>query len=110
MIKYYKNEQTSPLKNKLVMDYLQGSLNLDKFVLKNKFSLSIMSKLLILSNISNGLRFLKRHKVVHMDLNPLNILMAPGLLPKIIDFGESYCERTCGPDYSPGFTNPYSAP
>lgn len=92
------------------MDYLQGCLDLDKFLEKNKGSLSIINKLLIFSNISNALRFLKRHRVVHMDLNPNNVLMSPGFFTKIIDFGEAYCERTCGPGYTPGFTNPYGPP
>lgn len=55
--------------------------------MKNKQTLSIYSKLHLLANIANGLRFLKKQGIVHMDLNPRNILVAPGLLTKIIDFG-----------------------
>lgn len=72
--------------------------------------MSIRTKIVLLAGIANGLRFLKNHNIAHMDLTPKNVLIAPGLIPKIIDFCEAYCFCFCKNDYSPGFTNPYGPP
>jgi serine/threonine protein kinase len=69
------------------MDYYPNCIDLFTYIHKNKNILSMYGKLLLLSNIANGLRFLKNHRIVHMDLNPRNILVGPGMLTKIIDFG-----------------------
>lgn len=45
-----------------------------------------------------------------MDLAPKNILVSAGLLTKIIDFGEAYCDAVCLKNYQPGFTIPYGPP
>lgn len=75
------------LKNKLMMDYYSNCYDLYTYIQKNKQTFSIYGKLLLLANIANGLRFLKKQRIVHMDLTPRNILVGPGLLTKIIDFG-----------------------
>jgi serine/threonine protein kinase len=87
MIKYYKTEQKGVLKNKLLMDYNPHAIDLSKYFEKNKNVMSIFTKIALLSNIANGLRFLNSHRIVHMDLAPKNILVSNGLLTKIIDFG-----------------------
>ena len=40
--------------------------------------------------ISQGLRFLKDYKIVHLDLKPTNIMVGKKLDLKFIDFAESY--------------------
>jgi len=69
------------------MDYLPNSPTLHTYLHNNKASISILGKLSLLANITNGLRFLKQHRITHMDLNPNNILVGPHLITKIIDFG-----------------------
>ncbi len=70
-----------------MMDYNPKWFNLTQYTQQNKNILSIVTKLQILANLSNGLRFLNSHHIVHMDLAPKNILVVSGLLTKIIDFG-----------------------
>lgn len=43
-------------------------------------------------------------------MKPQNILLPKNLMPKIIDFGESYHHKVCKEDFVPGFTHPYGAP
>ena len=52
-----------------------------------------------------------------MDLKPNNIIVTKLLIPKIIDYGESFHPQICKEsknsfniDYNPGFTFPYVAP
>ena len=98
------------------MDYNPTYLNLLTFISKRKESLCLESKLTILTHISNALRFLNYYKIVHMDLNPNNVLINDEYLPKIIDFGESYLTKLVGPEfdvkklYNPGYTIPYCPP
>lgn len=93
-----------------MMDYNPNIFDLSMYLQKYKNVLSIRTKLLLLSNIANGLRFLNSNKIVHMDLAPKNILVSAGLLTKIIDFGEAYCDAVCIKNYQPGFTIPYGPP
>lgn len=98
------------------MDYNPSYMNLLSFISKRKESLGLLSKLTILIHISNSLRFLHYYKVVHMDLNPNNILVNEEYLTKLIDFGESYNHDLVGPHvdvkklYNPGYTIPYCPP
>ena len=70
-----------------MMDYNPKWNDLNQYINLNKYVLSTVTKLKILANIANGLRFLNNHHIVHMDLAPKNILVGSGLLTKIIDFG-----------------------
>ena len=45
-----------------------------------------------------------------MDLTPNNILLGKDMIPKIIDFGEAYCERLTNKKYKPGFSLPFCPP
>jgi serine/threonine protein kinase len=93
-----------------MMDFLPNCPDLHNYIERNKKTLSVLSKLVLLSNIANGLRFLKNHHIVHMDLTLKNIMVGPNLVTKIIDFGESYCHMVKSNNYNPGFTNPYGPP
>lgn len=75
------------MKNKLMMDYLLGYVDLNTYLENHHSTMSIITRIALLSNIANALRFLNSHKIVHMDLTPRNILVGPNLLTKIIDFG-----------------------
>jgi len=87
--------------------------NLDDIMKSRKKSLSLNGKLVIMFLITTGLRFLEKFKIVHLDIKPSNIMMLPGMLLKIIDFGEAYHSDVVkkeGANYRPGVTLPYSAP
>jgi serine/threonine protein kinase len=43
----------------------------------------------IIRGICQGLHYLHQKNIVHLDLNPTNILLDHNLVPKITDFGKS---------------------
>jgi serine/threonine protein kinase len=51
--------------------------------------MTLNSKLIYLKFIAQSIKFLKDHKVYHLDLKPLNILWN-GNHTKLTDFGEAY--------------------
>jgi serine/threonine protein kinase len=117
ILKYYNSSQeTYAYRNGLMMDYNPYCVTLADHLTISRESLSLDSKLHMLAHISNGLRFLTYYKIVHLDLNPSNVLVYDGYLPKIIDFGEAYhaevveMETAKQIPYSPGFTLPYCPP
>ncbi len=69
------------------MDFLPNHSTLFKYNQIHKNSFNLTTKLSVLGSIVNGIRFLKTIDLVHMDLNPNNILIGPDILPKIIDYG-----------------------
>ncbi len=76
------------LKNQeiILMDFIMGS-TLKSYVETNSSSISFWTKLFLIKNVLNGLKFLKDYKIVHLDLKPANILVSHDLLTKIIDYG-----------------------
>ena len=68
------------------MDFIKGA-TLKSHVEMNLSSISFWTKLFLVKNVLNGLKFLKDYKIVHFDLKPTNILVSHDLLTKIIDFG-----------------------
>jgi serine/threonine protein kinase len=76
----------------LIQYYPHGNL---KDIIKEK-SLSIDEKVAIARQLLNGLDFLHKHRVVHRDMKPSNILVhirktgnTEEIIPKIADFGLS---------------------
>lgn len=69
------------------MDFLHNQPTLETYLNLTNSSCSLSTKLKIFSQISNGLRFLKRGKIVHMDLSSSNIIIGKKIMPKIVDFG-----------------------
>lgn len=85
------NLQNYPFdKNPLLMMDMMIQGNLADFMKSKKKSTSLNGKLVLMFSITMGLRFLEKFKIVHLDFKPSNIMMSPGLLIKIIDFGEAY--------------------
>ncbi len=76
------------------MDYLRGE-SLDVYAENLNEVLSFWSKVFLIKNIVNGLRFIVGYKIVHLDLKPSNIIVVSDMLAKIIDFSESYHSKIC---------------
>lgn len=78
----------------MIMDFLKGE-TLDMFAKIHRDYLSFWTKIFLIRNISNGLRFLQSYKIVHLDLKPDNLIVTCDLMTKIIDFSESYHSHVC---------------
>jgi serine/threonine protein kinase len=53
-------------------------------------NLTLKKVVFLMIQVSQAIRFLHMHKIVHLDLKPENILILKNLMIKIVDFGESY--------------------
>jgi serine/threonine protein kinase len=49
--------------------------------------LSLLTKLYLLSQCCQALRFLHDRQITHFDIKPLNFLMGKGMYLRITDFG-----------------------
>lgn len=56
--------------------------------------MSLHSKLTYLKYLAQGIKFLKDHDIVHLDIKPTNLLFGSGVV-KLTDFGESYHPQVC---------------
>jgi serine/threonine protein kinase len=93
----------------LFVDYVPAP-TLEEYLVINRASLSLPSKIFILIMILRGVRFIHGFEITHLDLKPQNILLLKNMVPKIIDFGESYHAKVCKEEFVPGFSHPYGAP
>jgi serine/threonine protein kinase len=71
------------------MDFIPYS-NLKDYLRDNYRSISTYTKIYLLLSITQALRFVRDHRIVHLDLKPNNIMIFTNLVIKLIDFGESY--------------------
>jgi serine/threonine protein kinase len=76
--------------NPLLMMELFTDGNLVEYLRHRYHFLSLLTKLYLMFSITMALRFLETYKIVHLDLKPNNIMLAPGLMIKLIDFGEAF--------------------
>jgi formylglycine-generating enzyme required for sulfatase activity/tetratricopeptide (TPR) repeat protein len=96
----------------LVMEYLEGrNLHL---LIKEGTPLPALDKLLIMSEVCQGLEYAHKHGVVHRDVKPANIMRLSDGSVKIMDFGIARLVRDVNPrltqtGYMIG-TPPYMAP
>jgi serine/threonine protein kinase len=61
--------------------------SLDLYIKNNSRSTSLLTKLYLLCQAVQGLRFLRDNNIVHMDMKPQNVLVGKGLLSRLTDFG-----------------------
>ncbi len=73
---------TSPF---IAMEYLEGQSLLELMAASSPFTPTRMVNLL--TQMARGLDFAHQHKVVHRDIKPGNIMIQPGDLVKLMDFG-----------------------
>lgn len=72
-------------------------------------TLTFVEKRLVVKNILDGVEYIHSHNITHRDIKPKNILMFPGYIPKICDFGIArhkssrtpYTPRICTKYYTP---------
>jgi eukaryotic-like serine/threonine-protein kinase len=68
----------------LAMDYVDG-LPVDLYCDQNQ--LSIDNRLILFRSICSAVQYAHDHQVIHRDLKPANILVTPGGIPRLLDFG-----------------------
>ena len=73
----------------IMMDFLSDG-SLGEYLKKRKRTVSLLTKVNLLFAASMALKYLESYKIVHLDVKPNNFMISPGLLVKIIDFGESF--------------------
>src|SRR5579871_247420 len=69
----------------LVMEYLSGK-NLQE-IINERIAIPPLEKLIIMSEVAQGLQFAHEHGVVHRDVKPANIMRLSDGSVKIMDFG-----------------------
>lgn len=95
-----------------MMEFLPDG-NMIEFLRNRRKCISLLTKLYLLYSVTTALRHLDSYKIVHLDIKPNNVMIAPGLQVKIIDFGEAFHPNVWkeeGKAYRPGFTFPYCPP
>lgn len=85
------------------MEYVASSLAALKFPMETK------KALIIVKGIAEGLRYAHEQGIVHRDIKPDNIMIAPDGTPKILDWGLSKAEGTKQSGLI-GFSLEYAAP
>ncbi|MFA6549469.1 MAG: serine/threonine-protein kinase [Candidatus Margulisiibacteriota bacterium] len=70
-------------------EYISG-INLSDYInycQQQGLPLTTIEALLIIRNIAQGLRAAHNEGILHRDLKPANLILTPGVLVKIVDFG-----------------------
>lgn len=104
------------------MDYYTYK-SVDGFMLMNCQTVSSLSRVSLVSQTAQAVRFMKNVHMTHFDLKSSNILLGKGYFVKVADFGEAHIPIDVGikhkatqltpahmEDHCPGYTLPYSAP
>ena len=114
ILKYYvSNQRNFEYKDCLLIDFLPNSQPLSNYIEIFKETLSLNSKIYLIVNLTNSLRFLNDYQIVHMDLNLNNFLIYRDYLTKLIDFGEAYSsnlQKNSVSKFKIGYTFPFCSP
>jgi len=99
----------------LEMEYVEGISQAGGIVVSHdldqlKKPLSADEAVEIVEGIAEGLSYGHKKGIYHLDLKPLNILLTPGKVPKIADFGLARLEARNSMTMNRGYSPLYSAP
>lgn len=94
----------------MVMQYERGK-SLQAYILEHAEPVSENFIRRIFSELSNGLREVHTHKLLHLDIKPANIYIRLDGSPVLLDFGSSRqalsnTKSKISPSYTPGFASP----
>lgn len=114
-----ENKKEHRIREKAILMEYYPHKSLEHFRMKHS-NISLNTKLLLLTQIANGIRFLNGEGVYHLDVKGSNILVQKNYLLRLIDFGESYLSNphpglglkasVYKSTFKPGRTLPYAAP
>lgn len=91
--RFYESSQPE-YRDNLFMVYCEYS-DFSVFKRARKTVMSLLMRLYFLSQVAEGLRFLHRRGICHLDLKPQNLLIGKGFVLKLSDFGEAYHPSVC---------------
>ena len=83
----------------IVMELLNGE-DLDRTIRSGR-PLSLLQKMLIMSEVAEGLNYAHTHGVVHRDVKPANIMLLSNGSVKIMDFGIALVTQATGQRLTP---------
>jgi serine/threonine protein kinase len=83
--KFYEDKRRK-FNNFLFMDWYAFK-SFDIYYKSNIKSLSLLTKIYLLCQVIQGLRFIRNNKIAHMDIKPQNIIIGKSLLLRVSDFG-----------------------
>lgn len=94
----------------MVMQYERGK-SLQAYILEHAEPVSENFIRRVFSELSNGLREIHSHKLLHLDIKPANIYIRLDGSPVLLDFGSSRqalseTQTKISPSYTPGFASP----
>lgn len=109
IVKYYG---CSPAHNGrdslIVLEYIPGTLHY--LIYEDPEFNSYSQMFTVLHGIASALEHLHKHKIIHFDLKPLNVLVTDDMEAKVTDFGVSKFRLNRSITVSPRGTLPYIAP
>ena len=82
----------------IVMQYVEGETLAASMVRK---PLDLVHALTVARQVASALAEAHRHGIVHLDIKPQNIMLAPHGAVKVLDFGLAEVASAIGPAQSP---------